>query len=96
VEVGVWCAVSAKRIVGPVFFNETINCERYVQIILRQFFPELTKEERLCGWIQQDSATAHTAFISMQPSSHVFGDRITSSDIWSARSPDLNPCDFFP
>jgi hypothetical protein len=25
VKVGVWCAVSARRIVGSVFFNETIN-----------------------------------------------------------------------
>jgi hypothetical protein len=61
VEVGVWCTVSARRIVGSVFFNETINCERYVQVLLGQFFPELTEEERLCGWFQQDSATAHTA-----------------------------------
>jgi hypothetical protein len=27
--------------------------------------------------------------------SDVFGDRIISSDIWPACSPDLNPCDFF-
>jgi hypothetical protein len=61
VKVGVWCAVSARRIVGPGLFNETINYERYVQVILGQSFPELTEEERLCGWFQQDSATAHTA-----------------------------------
>jgi hypothetical protein len=30
VKVGVRCAVSARRIVGPVFCYETINCERYV------------------------------------------------------------------
>jgi hypothetical protein len=47
VKVGVWCAVSARRIVVPVSFNKTINCERYVQVILGQFFPELTEEERL-------------------------------------------------
>jgi hypothetical protein len=41
-NVGVWCFVSARRIVVPVFSNETINCERYVQVIFRQFFPELT------------------------------------------------------
>jgi hypothetical protein len=29
--------------------------------MLRQFFPELIEEERLRGWFQQDSATAHTA-----------------------------------
>jgi hypothetical protein len=47
VKVGIWCAVSARRIAGPVFFNERINCEGYVQVILRQFFSELTEEERL-------------------------------------------------
>jgi hypothetical protein len=63
-KVGVWCILSARKIVGPVFFNETINCERYVQATLRQFFSELTEEERLCGWFQQDSATAHTAHVN--------------------------------
>jgi hypothetical protein len=47
VKVRVWCAVSAKKIVGPVFRNEKIACERYVHDILRQFFPKLTEEERL-------------------------------------------------
>jgi hypothetical protein len=27
VKVGVWCAVGARRIVVPLFFNKTINCE---------------------------------------------------------------------
>jgi hypothetical protein len=91
-KVGGWCAASA-RIVGLVFFQETINCERYVQAILGQFFPELTEEERLYGWFQQDSATAQTARMSMQALSDVFGDRIISNGIWPGRSPDLN-CDF--
>jgi hypothetical protein len=33
--------------------------------------------------------------MSTEALSNVFGDRIISSDIWSARSPDLNPCGFF-
>jgi hypothetical protein len=33
VKVGVWRAISARRIVGPVFFKATINCEWYVQTI---------------------------------------------------------------
>jgi hypothetical protein len=77
-----------------VFFNKTINCERYVQVILGQFFPKLTEEERLYGWFQQDSATAHTTGISMQALSDVFGDSIISG-IWPAHSPNLNPRDFF-
>jgi hypothetical protein len=63
VKVGVSCALSG-RIVGLVFFNETVNFEWYVQVILRQFFSQLTEEERLYGWFQQDSATAHTVRVS--------------------------------
>jgi hypothetical protein len=33
--------------------------------------------------------------MSMQALSDVLGDRIISDGIWLARSPDLNPCDFF-
>jgi hypothetical protein len=73
------------------FFNETVNFKRYVQVILRQFLLELTEEERLHGWFQQDSATAHTACMYMQALSDVFGD----SGIWPARSLDHNTCDFF-
>jgi hypothetical protein len=78
VKGSVWC-VRARRIVGPVFFNETINFESYVWVILRQFFSEF----------QQDSATAHTARMS-----DVFRDRFISSDIWAVSSPDLNLCCF--
>jgi hypothetical protein len=44
VKVGVWFAVSARRIVGPAFFNETVSCEGYIEVILGQFFPQLTEE----------------------------------------------------
>jgi hypothetical protein len=87
--------VLSGRIVGPTFFNEIINCERYVHVILRQFFPELTQKEKLFGWFQQDSTTAHTACMSMQVLSDVFGDRIISSGIWPACSSNLNPCGIF-
>jgi hypothetical protein len=76
------------------FYNKKINFERYVQVILGQFFPGLTNEERLYGWFQQDSATACTAFMSIQALSNLFGDRIISSGIWPAHSPNLNSCNF--
>jgi hypothetical protein len=91
----VWHTVRERRIPGPTFFHETINCERYVQVILQQFYPELTDEERLYGWFQQDSATAHTARMSTQALSDVFRGRNISNGTWPAHSPDLNPCDFF-
>jgi hypothetical protein len=76
-----------------VFFNK--NCERCVQVFLGELYPELTEEEGLDGWFQQNSATVHSAHtISMQALSNVLGDKIISSGIWPARSFDLNPCDF--
>jgi hypothetical protein len=92
VKVRVWCAVSAKRIVGPVFCNKTVV--RYVQVVLGQFFPQLLREGPY-SWLQQDTITAHTAVMSMQTLSDVFGDRIISSGIWPASSPRSYPYDFF-
>jgi hypothetical protein len=77
-EVEVLCAESAS-IVVPVPLNETINCERDVQVILEQFFPRLTEEERLDGWFQQDLVTDHTARMSMQALSEVTGRELSAS-----------------
>jgi hypothetical protein len=54
---------------------------RDIQVILGHVFPELIEDERLYGWFQQDSTTAHTARMSMQALSDVFWDRSISSDI---------------
>jgi hypothetical protein len=51
-------------------------------------FQSLTEEETLYGRSDQDSATAHTARMSIQALCAVFRDRNISSA-------DLNPCDFF-
>jgi hypothetical protein len=45
-KVSVWCALSARRIVGPVFFYQTISFEACVRVICGQFFPDLTEKER--------------------------------------------------
>jgi hypothetical protein len=59
-------------------------------------FLELTVGEGPYGWFLQNSATAHTAHKSMQALSNVFGDRIISSGILSASSPNLNLCNLSP
>jgi hypothetical protein len=35
--VGVWCTVSRNRIVGPIFFDDTMKSERYCEVILNPF-----------------------------------------------------------
>lgn len=94
-KVGVWCAVSGRRIIGPIFFYDTVNSERYVNNILQPFFDMLTEEEREYGYFQQDGATAHTSHLSMETIENVFSDRVISTGLWPARSPDLSACDFY-
>jgi hypothetical protein len=58
-KIGVWCAITASRIVGPIYFDNTINSERYVTDILRPFFHSITEEEKTYGYFMQDGATEH-------------------------------------
>lgn len=94
-KVGVWCAISRKRIVGPIFFADTINSERYCNQIIQPFLSQLSRHELRSGWFQQDNATSHTARTTLQCLQNSFDNRIISRGLWPARSPDLTPADFF-
>lgn len=99
VKVGVWCAISASRVIGPIFFEDTINSNRYIEQILEPFAAELTPQERYYGYFMQDGAPAHTADRSIASIRGVFGDNVISKGPdptrWPPRSPDLNKCDFY-
>jgi hypothetical protein len=43
----------------------------------------------------QDCATAHTTTYSINVLNEVVGNRLISRGLWPARSPYLNPCDFY-
>jgi hypothetical protein len=60
-KIGVWYAISRRRIIGPLFFETSINAEELIQ----KSIALLQVDERNC-WFQQDSATAHTAAPSME------------------------------
>lgn len=94
-KVGIWIAMSRRRIIGPIFFNETINGERYRTIILQQFFEQLLDDEIQYGYFQQDGATAHTARPSLRYIQEFYDDRIISQGLWPPRSPDLTAPDFY-
>jgi hypothetical protein len=92
IKVGVWRAVTARRVIGPIFFEDTVNSDRYVSDILEPFFQELTEETRY-GCFQQDSTTAHN---SMQRLRDVFdNEQIISQGLWPPCSPDHSICDFY-
>lgn len=98
----VWCAISARGIIGPYFFNqgEIVNAEVYCRMIDEFLLPQL---QQFPGYnnrtlFQQDGATPHTARVSMAKLREIFPNKVISKygDIpWPARSPDLTPADFF-
>jgi hypothetical protein len=40
-KIGVWCGVSATRIIGPIFFDSTVNTDVYLAI-WEEFYSQLT------------------------------------------------------
>ena len=80
-KVGVWVAISRRKIFGLIFFMNTINSERYCWDILHAFIGQMTSDEINYSWFQQNGATAHTSSRSMHLLKEFFGDRIISKDV---------------
>lgn len=94
-KIGVWCAMSGRRIIGPIFFEETVNTDVYLRIY-EEFVTQLNPEEVSYAYFQQDGATCHTSDRSLaRIHSDFTKERTISKDLWPARSPDLSPCDFY-
>ena len=71
-NIGVWCAVNAYRVIGLIFYETTINAQRYRDDILTSFFEQLTVIECQSVYFQQDSATAHTAHQTLNLIQEIF------------------------
>ncbi|GFW74757.1 uncharacterized protein TNCV_963321 [Trichonephila clavipes] len=67
----VWCAIWAGGIIGPYFFNNdeghnvTVNGDRLRAMITNFFIPELNNHDVQELWFQQDGATCHTAWATI-------------------------------
>ena len=98
-KVTVWAGVAEFGIIGPYFFEGTVNTERYVELIENFVVPELKRKRKYSSaWFQQDGATCHTSTVTLNVLKKHFKDRIISrgtSILWPPRSPDLSVCDFF-
>lgn len=95
-KVHVWCAMSTNKIIGPFFFDSTVNQWNYLEM-LKQFFEPEHKKQKLHKdyYFQQDGASPHRARIVQDWLKKDFRGKLLDSNLWPPRSPDLNPCDFF-
>ena len=48
-KVGVWCAISGQRIIGPIFFRENLNTTKYLNIFT-MFVEQLNHQELTQGY----------------------------------------------
>ena len=62
---------------------------------IKNYVNQLTDDELTTGYYQQDGATFHTSNASMQEIEIFFQDRFISKNLWSPRSTDLTPANFF-
>lgn len=93
--VHVWCGISSNGLVGPYFFDGTVNGVAYLTLLREFAAPHLTMPGL---HFQQDGAPPHYALIVREwLNTNLPGRWIGRRGPyeWPPRSPDLTPCDFF-
>ena len=63
VKIGIWCAMSAKRVVGPIFFNETVNSERYMSTAVEQVVAYVPVMQ--WAWVRSSVRTSFLGEVSL-------------------------------
>lgn len=97
----VWISVIDTHVIGPFFFNENLNSERYLELLLTHIaegIEELPLATCQNMYFQQDGAPPHNAllvtnYLNNEYHNNWIGNRGPIG--WPARSPDLTPLDFF-
>lgn len=99
-KLNVWAGIINDNIIGPFFVNGTLTMERYLNLLSQNVVPTLQaiypNNNNL--WFQHDGAPAHFGVVVRNYLNNVFPNRWIGrrgTIEWPARSPDLNPCDFF-
>lgn len=85
------------NIIGPFFFESTVNGANYLSMLNNEVLPVFA-QKGMPLFFQQDGAPPHFALSVRQWLNEWFPERWIgrgSSIPWAPRSPDLNPLDFF-
>ena len=97
-SLNLWCGLLDNKVLGPYFIDGSLTARKYLEI-LEEMLDDLPLDHRNSNlWFQQDGAGVHNAAVVED----YLNDRFTHSWIgtrgpvaWAARSPDLNPLDFY-
>ncbi|XP_026825353.1 uncharacterized protein LOC113562003 [Ooceraea biroi] len=100
-KVNVWCGIIGSQIVGPIFFEENLNADRYSALIetdlpiLLENFP---LQLRLDMWFQQDGCPSHTSRVVRTILNAMFPNKWIGKYgpiNYPPRSPDLTVLDYY-
>ena len=98
-KVTVWCGMTSSRLIGPFILRETMNGDRYLQMLQQDVWPEVSTWPNADELVfMQDGAPPHYKRDVRNWLNANFQDRWigrAGPQEWPARSPDLTPCDFF-
>lgn len=100
-----WAGIIGERIIGPIFFDNNLTGDIYLDFLQNTLVPELTRlfpsengnfDERI--YFQQDGAPPHYAANVREFLNNIFRNRWIGrrgTIEYPARSPDLTPLDFY-
>jgi hypothetical protein len=106
-KLNVWAGFTRGHILGPYFFDGSLNGEMYLEFLRFELIPALAilfpnyEDPDLPSfnvWYQQDGAPPHYSLRVREYLDEVFPNRWIGRRgpmEWPARSPDLTPLDFF-
>lgn len=106
-KINVWAGIVQNRILGPYFFEETLNGQRYLDFLqfdlvpaLAVLFPNQQDPDIPHNniWFQQDGAPPHYSIAVRNFLNETFPNRWIGRRgpiEWPPRSPDITPLDFF-
>lgn len=100
-SVNIWCGVLGNHLLGPHVFEGTLTGVKYLEFLqhhLSVYLDDIPLGIRRQMWLMHDGAPAHSSLRVREYLNNKFPGRWIGpggSILWPARSPDLNPADFF-
>ena len=100
-SLNVWIGIVADCLIGPVFLPARLTGEIYRHFLehtLPGFLENVPLALRHAMWFMHDGAPAHFSRVAREFLTQTYGNRWIGRGgphLWPARSPDLNPLDFF-
>ena len=79
----VWCGISAKRVFGPYFFENTVNQHNYLEMLKNFFWPKVLRTAEYKKYsLQQDGATPHTTEAVQTWLGYKFSNKFVHKNLW--------------